>query len=57
LCALSFNGPEVSRAGPFQSAEGERKERMKWQGVVADMNTKLADGDAETAELRTKLKG
>jgi len=30
---------------------------MKWQGVVADMNTKLADGDAETAELRTKLKG
>jgi len=40
----------------------ERKERMKWQGVVADkdaviadMGTKLADKDAENERLRAQL--
>ena len=35
--------------------EGEKAERKKWQGVVAEKDTALAEKDALIAELRAKL--
>jgi uncharacterized protein YceH (UPF0502 family) len=37
--------------------EAERKEREKWQDVVAEKDTALAEKDAQIAELQAKLKG
>ena len=36
-------------------AEGEIRERKKWQSVVADKEAMLADKDAEIARLRAEL--
>jgi predicted transposase/invertase (TIGR01784 family) len=35
--------------------EGQRQERERWQSVVADKNTEIADKDAEIARLREQL--
>ena len=35
--------------------EGERAEREKWQGVVADKDAALADKNAENEQLRAKI--
>ena len=34
---------------------GEQREREKWQGVVADISTKLAGKDAENEKLRLRI--
>jgi len=39
----------------YARQEGEKTEREKWQGVVADKDAALAHKDAENEELRTQL--
>ena len=36
-------------------AEGAEQERVKWQSVVADKDTQIADKDALIAELLARL--
>ena len=38
-----------------RARQARDEERTKWQGVVADMGTRLADRDAENERLRAQI--
>ena len=39
----------------WERSEGERSEREKWQGIVAEKDAHIAEKDARIAELEAQL--